>query len=679
MVVEDSNEEQDTLIDDAPSSDPPLMPPRASSSSHAEEAPAQQRQYVEDDPNYFAQWDYDEGDNEAPPPSAVAPPPPPQNEESNGVAPLPPPAPPTQKRQSPEESFAVRRRGRLISFHETILTAVRPGSSTSSAECFSDVETPSRLGAKSATSVRVKWTEHDAFANALVRRFELSEKDPEALPPAMGLAEGDYLHLVKAGDGFELNDEAIATDADLHAAVDRAEIWPYQRRLEAVACALAKLRVGHDAGRVELKIRRKQAFKGGFKAYKQLQLKGWRMSWFVKFHQEIGLDAGGLSREFWRLTMCQAFSDKFGLFKRSEGGGNTTYDVADGPIGDGTGGSLSAVTRTQSSLSDEHPLQGVVEDDAKEGTGRRPSGSGDDDEHGSSPRRDSAVVAPPQQPLAKLRLDEYRFVGRGLGKMLFDAHGGCLDASPNVKLLKLLVGEPLVFDDLQLIDESLWLSLSKLKTMPDDDLRSLALTFSVSQFDPVTKAARTFELCDRGDDRAVHKGNLDEFLEARLRHAIFPPNQRAQLTALLAGFHDVVPPSVMLLLTARELELALCGLPKIDVADFRANTVYKGEFAADKENHPVCAAFWTTVAAWDDEKRGRLLQCVRFLRHVTSSPGGPRVPPSSPSAASATSSSATASSACSPSPPSTSTSPSTPEPTRACLARFVSSYVSQLL
>ena len=46
-------------------------------------------------------------------------------------------------------------------------------------------------------------------------------------------------------------------------------------------------------------------------------------------------------------------------------------------------------------------------------------------------------------------LIEYRFVGRCLAKMFFDGLT-CLEASLNIKILKYIVGEPIVFDDLQL-------------------------------------------------------------------------------------------------------------------------------------------------------------------------------------------------------------------------------------
>ncbi|KAJ8604498.1 hypothetical protein CTAYLR_000889 [Chrysophaeum taylorii] len=389
-------------------------------------------------------------------------------------------------------------------------------------------------------TAKVSWVEGDAYAHALVRRLARPARGvDDSSPPRGGLYPGETLELVPAVEGYDVD----AEDADLRSAVERADVWPFRRRHEAVEAALLKLRIPHAFGRVELKIRRSDCYAGAFKAYKKLSARAWRMGWFVKFHGEEGLDAGGLSREFWRLVMGRAFSDDFGLFRRSDSG-DGTYDVVDA--------------------------------------------------------HDDEIVP---------RLPEYRFVGRCLAKMLFDRHGGCLEAALNVKILKLLVGEPIVFDDLQLVDEALWLSLTKLEALATqgDNIHDLAIPFSVDRVSRHSGRLRQVDLCERGSEIVVTVDNLDQFLEMRMREAVFNAHN-PQLLAILAGFHDVVPPSSMLLLTARELELSLCGTPVLDLDDWRQNTNYHGAFEESRETHPVVAAFWHTLAAWDDEKRTRLLQ-----------------------------------------------------------------------
>ena len=224
---------------------------------------------------------------------------------------------------------------------------------------------------------------------------------------------------------------------------------------------------------------------------------------------------------------------------------------------------------------------------------------------------DVAGCGPARGAARDALLLQYRFVGRCLAKCLFDGHT-CLEASPNVKILKYLVGEPVVFDDLQLVDEALWMSLKKLRSIPEEDFDALALAFEVSRVHrshsaPDEATVETVELVDGGGDVAVTKANLERFFELRLRECVFEAH-REELTALLAGFHELVPPHVTLLLTARELELALCGTPSLDLSDWRRNTVYKGAFEAKQADHPVCAAFWKVVDRWDDEQRARLLQ-----------------------------------------------------------------------
>lgn len=412
-------------------------------------------------------------------------------------------------RSSALETYAQRRRGRVITISDKV--------------------------------ARVRWLEDDPYAHALVRRFAMSAPADDAeLPPASGLTD-ESLTLVPAKEGFEVP-LALDDDSDLHAAILRANVWPFEQRQNAVRTALSKSRVPHSAGRVELKARRSDCYGGALKAYKQLSARAWRMGWFVKFHQEVGLDAGGLSREFWRLALATAFSEEKGLFARTSNG---TYDCVDA---------------FELEIAD--------------------------------------------------RLPEYRFVGRCLAKLLFDHHSGCLEAAVSVKILKLLVGEPVVFDDLQLVDEELWLSLTKLEALANNDehgLEDLCLTFAVDRVSVVSGDTVAVELVPGGADLVVNGNNIDAFLEARMREAFFEKH-RNQLLALLAGFYDICPPAVVLLLTARELELALCGELKIDIKDWMQHTNYHGAFEAKKADHPICRAFWNTVTKWDDAQRTRLLQ-----------------------------------------------------------------------
>ena len=57
----------------------------------------------------------------------------------------------------------------------------------------------------------------------------------------------------------------------------------------------------------------------------------------------------------------------------------------------------------------------------------------------------------------------------------------------------------------------------------------------------------------------------------------------------------------------------MCGIVSIDVKDWRANTVYKGEY---HPNHIVIQWYWRVVLSFTNEMRARLLQFVTGTSRV---------------------------------------------------------------
>jgi hypothetical protein len=84
----------------------------------------------------------------------------------------------------------------------------------------------------------------------------------------------------------------------------------------------------------------------------------------------------------------------------------------------------------------------------------------------------------------------------------------------------------------------------------------------------------------------------------------------AQTAALLRGFYDVLPEVLLSVFDFQELELLLCGLPEIDLGDWRLHTEYRGLLERKGAAHKVVGWFWDAVEAMDEEKRARLLQFV---------------------------------------------------------------------
>jgi E3 ubiquitin-protein ligase HECW2 len=55
---------------------------------------------------------------------------------------------------------------------------------------------------------------------------------------------------------------------------------------------------------------------------------------------------------------------------------------------------------------------------------------------------------------------------------------------------------------------------------------------------------------------------------------------------------QVVDPRLVAAFDARELELVIAGAPELDVADWRANTEYRGGY---HDAHPVILWFWQAI------------------------------------------------------------------------------------
>lgn len=89
------------------------------------------------------------------------------------------------------------------------------------------------------------------------------------------------------------------------------------------------------------------------------------------------------------------------------------------------------------------------------------------------------------------------------------------------------------------------------------------------------------------------KGNLDSL-----------PSMLSRLTII--GFHDIVPAELISIFNEQELELLISGLPDIDVEDWKNNTEYHN-FSASS---PQIQWFWRAVRSFDKEERAKLLQFV---------------------------------------------------------------------
>jgi len=313
----------------------------------------------------------------------------------------------------------------------------------------------------------------------------------------------------------------------------------------------APLLLPYDEGHVKIVVRRQYLLPDSVAAIMSLSRLEMRKKWRFEFVGEKGMDAGGLTREWFQLLTEQLYDPAFGLWHHPT-----------------------------------HLAQGTV-----------------------SIHPNSAVTCPEDH------LMYFRVLGRILGRALLDRQlihrGGHMARF----LYKHLLGFPVTFDDLSELDYEFFTSLKKLVDMGTDiEYACLDFTVTVDQLG----AKKQVDLIPNGENTDVTAANLGEYLEANLRYRLMDRIQ-PQLTELLLGFFDVVPEPALTIFDCNELELVLCGLPTIDIADWQNNTAYDGVFRSKGPSHQVVKWFWEVVTKdFDAELQARLLQFVTGTSGVPS-------------------------------------------------------------
>lgn len=223
-------------------------------------------------------------------------------------------------------------------------------------------------------------------------------------------------------------------------------------------------------------------------------------------------------------------------------------------------------------------------------------------------------INPASEMINEEHLVYFRFLGRIMGKALFDRQ---LVAGHMVTYLyKHILGWPVSFDDLKTIDDDVYNNMMGLLDLSAQDLEYAYLDFTVTE--SVMGTNRTVELVPDGESQEVTAENLPEYMEAYMKYKLIG-NVQPQLTEILLGFFDVIPEPLMTIFDFQELELLMCGLPTIDIEDWKNHTLYTGEFDGTNGDNEWCDWFWEIVENdFDQETRARLLQFVTGTSGVPS-------------------------------------------------------------
>ncbi|CAL4162583.1 unnamed protein product, partial [Meganyctiphanes norvegica] len=290
----------------------------------------------------------------------------------------------------------------------------------------------------------------------------------------------------------------------------------------------------------DIKVKRNNILEDAFAIISQVsRVDLLRTKLWIEFEGEVGLDYGGVAREFFFLLSKEMFNPYYGLFE---------YSATD---------NYTLQINAYSGMCNEEHLR------------------------------------------------YFKFIGRIAGMAVY--HGKLLDAFFIRPFYKMMLGKKIELKDMESVDSEYYNSLLWIQ---ENDPTDLFLTFSVDE-DTFGKTS-SHELKDGGSDIAVTNDNKSEYIELVIQWR-FVARIHDQMEAFRGGFNDVVPISHIKLFDENELELLMCGIVSIDVKDWRANTVYKGEY---HPNHIVIQWFWRVVLSFSNEMRARLLQFVTGTSRV---------------------------------------------------------------
>jgi len=284
-------------------------------------------------------------------------------------------------------------------------------------------------------------------------------------------------------------------------------------------------------GALRLSVRRQRVFEESFQALRYKTAHEMRRRLTVSFHGEEGMDAGGLTREWYSVLAREIFNPNYALFTSPA--------------------SVTFQPNPQSFVNPDH-------------------------------------------------LSYFKFVGRVIGKAICD--GQLLDAHFTRSFYKHMLGLPVSVQDLEAIEPDYFKSLQQLLASPLE-LLGLDLTFSAesNEFGLVS----TVDLIPGGQEIAVTDESKHEYVKLLAHHRMTTAIRR-QIDAFLEGFHELVPPELVSLFDAQELELLISGLPDIDLDDLRAHTDYQGYKSAD----PEIGYFWSVLKSFSQEEKALFLQFV---------------------------------------------------------------------
>ncbi len=201
---------------------------------------------------------------------------------------------------------------------------------------------------------------------------------------------------------------------------------------------------------------------------------------------------------------------------------------------------------------------------------------------------------------------QYRFLGQLLGMAIRKKH--YFDLKFPILFWKKLLQEQITIEDIEAIDiqsftiiNEMEKNIEQIQSLNiDHDIESLfSSIMNELRFDVVSSSGQTYELVPGGSDMPITAANFKHYCSCYRQYRLNEFNR--QIDLIRQGLLTIIPSYYFNLLTAKELEEAVCGKGEIDVELLKRNTSYGGSY--DPES-AVVQRFWTVLnEMFNDEQK----------------------------------------------------------------------------
>ncbi|CAM9162645.1 unnamed protein product, partial [Hapterophycus canaliculatus] len=118
-------------------------------------------------------------------------------------------------------------------------------------------------------------------------------------------------------------------------------------------------------------------------------------------------------------------------------------------------------------------------------------------------------------------------------------------------------------------------------------------------------AVKTFDLKEGGGEIAVTSDNRREYVDLYVKWLLVGSVNGQYKPFESRGFHKVVGGKALSLFRPEELELLICGNPKLDFSALEENSEYQDGYSRD---NAVVKNFWEVVHDFGEDSKRKLLK-----------------------------------------------------------------------